>query len=133
MPELMTILFSILDLGKRVQVVKAMQEGEFSIAPLFPFPDGSNKFAGKAYRRLITRQERCTFWFNLPEESFLVRFPVNSGWKAAYELLAPRKREAKAEKKEQFQVNFKESNAKKAPLLNHLAAVLKAAGFKWRP
>ena len=100
--DLMTLLFSVLDYSQRLRVMKALQEGELSIAPLYPFPEEKSRFAGIAHKKVFSRKERSSFWLSTPEGSILVRFPANSAWSCVYELMDPTRRGAKEQLKEGF-------------------------------
>ena len=64
--ELMAILFNILDEDQRMIVLTALQDKDFDIAPLYPFPEERNKHGGRFHKRVYSKQDRSKFWLHTP-------------------------------------------------------------------
>ena len=64
------------DFHQRLQLLEAVQKGELLAVPVHPFPRMSNKFAVRAYNKIIGKSGMRKYWLLSNDFALIVNIPV---------------------------------------------------------
>ena len=70
--DMVALLYTIFDYEKRIIILKALQNDELAITPVFPPPFFGSKLVKKAFYKIIQPKYLKKFWLTMKEESFMV-------------------------------------------------------------